>query len=69
MLTNDRERRICAKYSAIDEQGYVHCNECPLNKGNHRMWDFRCKATCHYNRRTREWEFDAQTKGADDECL
>ena len=65
MLTNDRERRICAKYSAIDEQGHVHCNECPLNKGNHRMWGFRCKATCHYNRRTREWEFDVQTKGVD----
>ena len=67
MLTNDRERKICAKYSAIDEQGKVHCNECPLNKGNYRTWDFRCKATCHYNRRTREWEFDVQTKGADDE--
>lgn len=58
MLTNDRERKICEKYSAPDENGFVHCHECPLNKGNPRQYDFRCKAVCHYDRRTKEWEYD-----------
>lgn len=58
MLTNDREKRICRKYSAHDENDLVHCFECPLLKGNPRYWDFRCKANSHYNRQTQEWEFD-----------
>ena len=58
MLTTEREKRICAKYSAFDETGHVHCNECPLLKGDPNDWDFRCKATCHYNRHTKEWEED-----------
>lgn len=32
MLTTNRERRICKKYSAYDKTGHVHCNECPLQK-------------------------------------
>lgn len=58
MLTNDREKKICEKYSAYDENGRVHCRECPLVKGNLRWWDFRCKANSHYDRRMREWEYD-----------
>ena len=58
MITNDRERKICKKYSARDEGGHVHCYECPLNKGNPRAWDFRCKANSHYDRHTKEWEYD-----------
>ena len=62
MLTNDRERKICAKYSARDDTGHVHCHKCPLNKGNPEAWDFRCKATCHYNRHTGEWEPDERSR-------
>lgn len=58
MLTSEREKKICKKFSAYDEQGFVHCHECPLQKGNFRMWDFRCKANSHYNRRNNEWEYD-----------
>lgn len=58
MLTNDREKRICAKYSAYDENNRARCSECPLHKGNFEMWDFRCKANSHYDRHTREWEYD-----------
>lgn len=58
MLTNEREKAICKKYSAHDENGFVHCDECPLSKGNPEIWDFRCKANSHYNRHTHEWEFD-----------
>lgn len=60
MLTNDRERKICAKYSARDEEGYVHCSECPLTKGNPKQYDFRCKANSHYDRHTGEWEYDEE---------
>lgn len=56
MLTNERERKICAKYSKRDDDGHVHCFECPLRKYNE--WDFRCKATSSYNRHTRKWEYD-----------
>lgn len=58
MLTNEREKAICKKYSAYDENGFVRCDECPLSKGNSKIWDFRCKANSHYNRHTHEWEFD-----------
>ena len=30
MRLTKEEKEICAKYSARDEQGFVHCNECPL---------------------------------------
>lgn len=62
MLTNEREKRICRKYSAYDDNGKVHCHECPLNKGNFREWDFRCKANSHYNRSAKEWEYDEEVE-------
>jgi hypothetical protein len=58
MITNKREQKICDKYSAYDETGHVHCNECPLSKGDPRSYDFRCKANSHYNKYTSEWEYD-----------
>lgn len=58
MITNPREQKICDKYSEYDDNGHVHCNECPLTKGNFRMHDFRCKANSHYDRHTGEWEYD-----------
>lgn len=53
MITTDREKAICEKYSAYDKNNRVHCNECPLSKGNPTQYDFRCKANSHYNRHTR----------------
>lgn len=58
MLTNKREEKICEKYGAYDKNNRVHCDECPLRKGDSDQYDFRCKANSHYNRRTREWEYD-----------
>ena len=59
MLTNDRDRRTCAKYSAYDETGHVHCHECPLNyKHYDGMWPMECKAFMHYDRHRREWVED-----------
>ena len=52
MLTNDREKRICAKYSAKDDEGRVRCSECPLVKG-----DLMCKAIAYYDRKTKEWVY------------
>jgi hypothetical protein len=57
MITNPREQKICNKYSKKDATGHVHCNSCPLKKGN-GYYDFRCKANSHYNRSTGEWEYD-----------
>ena len=34
MLTTDREKAICEKYSACDKSYIAHCNECPLRKGD-----------------------------------
>ena len=56
MITNPKEQKICDKYRKRDKEGHVHCPECPLRIGV--MHDFRCKATCHYDRRTKEWEYD-----------
>lgn len=58
MITNSKEQAICDKYSARDETNHVHCSECPLSKGNPQQWDFRCKANSHYDRKTKDWEWD-----------
>lgn len=55
MLITEREKKICAKYSAHDKDGFVHCYECPLNIDEYYPI---CKATHTYNRHTREWEMD-----------
>ena len=57
-LTNEREKRTCKKYSTCDESGKVHCYECPLVKGDPCKHDIRCKANTHYDRHTKEWEWD-----------
>ncbi len=31
MKLTENEKKICKIYSARDNDGYVHCNECPLN--------------------------------------
>ena len=54
-LTNEREKRICAKYSAYDENRRVHCFECPLNYIYYKsMEQMECKAIMHYDRHKRE---------------
>lgn len=58
MITSKRDAKICSKYGAYDEHGFVHCSECPLVKGNPYDHDFRCKANSHYNRHSGEWEYD-----------
>jgi hypothetical protein len=57
MITSKREQAICDKYSAYDDNGKVHCKECPLRKSD-GSYDYRCKANSHYNRRTKEYEYD-----------
>lgn len=57
-ITNRREQAICDAHSTYDSTGHVNCNNCPLLKGNPNSYDFRCKANSHYNRRTKEWEYD-----------
>lgn len=57
MLKAEKDKRICAKYSARDKDGFVHCNECPLRVTGYQS-DFMCKSNSHYNRLTREWEMD-----------
>ena len=54
MLTKKQEA-ICDRYSLPDENGHVHCAECPLMISPYYLM---CKANASYNRHTREWEFD-----------
>lgn len=58
MLTNEKEEKICKKYSARDENGRVNCRECPLIKGNPNRYDFRCKANSHFDRHKGDWIYD-----------
>lgn len=60
MLTSERERRICEKYSAMDEAGFVHCRECPLSDRVFDMPPLSCKKLMHYDRRRREWVYDEE---------
>lgn len=61
MLKNDKEREICDKYSARDENGKVHCKECPLNLEAKTRMTGVCKAFMHYDRSKKEWVFDEET--------
>lgn len=53
MINTDRDKKTCDKYSSLDENNKVHCNECPLNHGG-----MMCKAVGHYDRHTRVWVLD-----------
>lgn len=57
MLTTERQKRICARYSARDENGYVHCNDCPLVVN---PYQHMCRANAHYDRHLREWVYDTE---------
>ena len=59
-LTNERERRICERYRAVQADGKVRCLECPLNNRRYGvdMPDMTCKAIMHYDRHRREWVND-----------
>ena len=68
MILSEKDKKICKKYSAYDETGHVHCNECPLLKGDPDSYDFRCKANSSYNRHTKEWEYDCEETQLNHEC-
>ena len=55
MLTSDYDKYICEKYSKKDEQGYVHCDKCPLLIDGYELM---CKANAHYDKKRKEWMFD-----------
>lgn len=55
MLTSERQKRICAKYSTRNADGKVRCSECPLVISY--AWSM-CRANAHYDRHLREWDFD-----------
>lgn len=57
MLKSDKDKRICDKYGRYDSEHKTRCNICPLRVGA-GSYDFRCKANSHYDRKTKEWEFD-----------
>lgn len=59
-LTNERERRICERYSAARADGKVNCVACPLNYRHYGvdMPEMACKAITHYDRHRREWLWD-----------
>ena len=38
-----------------DENGWVHCSECPLVIS---AYELMCKANASYDRRARAWEYD-----------
>ena len=57
MLKSERQKNICRIYSARDENGYVHCNDCPLvvDRKYHM-----CRSNSHYDRRLKEWVPDEE---------
>lgn len=55
MLTTERDKRTCAKYSKRDANGLVHCNDCPLLMDSYNLL---CKANAHYNSQDRTWQPD-----------
>ena len=64
MLLTGEEVEICKKYSAKDEKGLVHCNECPLVLS---INDLTCHATSHFDPELNRWVPDFNLKGDQDE--
>jgi hypothetical protein len=54
MLT-EKQKKICEKYRARDEEGLVHCKECPLAIDH---CAHTCRSFMHYDRHKREWVED-----------
>ena len=52
MKLTPKEQAICDEYSAVREDGFVRCHECPLNICNNYMQGLECYATI--DGRTRE---------------
>ena len=48
MTLTEEEQEICKQYGARDEEGYVHCHECPLVA-------YRQYAMCKANMTAEEW--------------
>ena len=44
MDLTENEKAICREYSKRDEEGFVHCYECPLSLGDPNEYDFTCYA-------------------------
>lgn len=55
MLKTEKDKSICTKFSTPDENGWVHCPECPLMIN---AYELMCKANTSYNRKTKTWECD-----------
>ena len=55
MLKTEKDKSICTKFSTPDENGWVHCSECPLVIS---AYELMCKANASYDRRARAWEYD-----------
>ena len=55
MLTTDRERKICERFSRRGDDGLVQCSKCPLVKD---LYYCICKGNSHYNRKMKAWVFD-----------
>ena len=60
MLTTARQKRDCAKYGARDENGKVHCYECPQVIDRDAM---TCRKFMHWDRKKQEWVHDDEQKG------
>ena len=50
------EKEICKKYSAYDDTGHVHCNECPLCA-------YPGYAECKFNMTAAEWKEFLEWRG------
>lgn len=56
MLTTEKQKKICEKYSAWGN-GKVHCYECPLRLPQVFAWGARRKMY-HYDKHKKEWILD-----------
>lgn len=45
MKLTPKEKEICNEYGKRDEDGFVHCHECPLNLSNGFIYWLECYAT------------------------
>ena len=58
MLKTEEEKKICKQYGSHDSEGFVHCDECPLNLAVELHGELACKATHHFDEKLNDWILD-----------
>lgn len=53
MLRTKKEKELCSQLSSEGR-----CGVCPYFRGNLKLHDLRCRNTCRFDNRAKDWVYD-----------